>query len=411
MITHSELIEYRQRLIGELVSDKNRLYYTAGLLSIIKNWVITEKIETAGIDNKLNLYIGKIVTDYTVFKYVVLHEISHIAHMANDSKYIVPEGLREFKGQEFYRYLLNVCMDTALNENLKKLIPEEYNIVIKPREMEFATFESFDKMFEPLDATDITKPNESASYYANLAYNRIKDKIDEAKAKAKGNQFDDIDLDGLSEEQKQELEGKLKEAKELGKNMEVKAGRGSLDDPISTNRVKVPEHIVKMLKKITTKVAKILSSRESVDDNFRRPRERSGFLLPTDSTDFKKIKESQIIMILDTSGSMFSEETLSYSASLADRLIKAKKVMAAYCCDTELKPLKLDNVFNNLTGGGGTELTNAHIDSIRLEHKIPKKLMLDVVYVTDGEVDLTELKENKHVRVHIIINNNGVLTV
>jgi len=412
MINQNELIAYRQQLIAELVSDQNRLYYTAGLLSIIRNWILTDKIPTAGIDTKLNLYLGQIITDYPTFKYVVLHEISHIAHMAQDSKYIAPDAMKEFKGTKFHQWLLNISMDTALNENLKKLIPVEYEKVIKPREMEFATFESFDTMFKPLDENDKTEPEQSAQYYAHLAWKRIKDDVDKAKQQAEGEgngEFDQHDFDNMSEEERQAVEKKLKEADELGKNLGVKAGRSALDNPITTKKVKVPEHIVRMLKKISTKVAKIISSRESTDDNFRRPRERAGFLLPTDSTDFKKVKESQIVMVLDTSGSMFSEEVLSHSASLADRLIKAKKVMAAYCCDTELKPLKLDNVFNKIAGGGGTDLTNAHVDQIRAEHKIPKKIQLDIVYITDGEVDLTEIKSNKHVKLHVIYNKGGEL--
>jgi predicted metal-dependent peptidase len=60
-----------------------------------------------------------------------------------------------------------------------------------------------------------------------------------------------------------------------------------------------------------------------------------------------------------------------------------------------------------IIGGGGTELSLAQVQQIRGDLKLSDNEILDVVYVTDGYVDLREIQADKKTRLHVVLNRDG----
>jgi hypothetical protein len=74
-----------------------------------------------------------------------------------------------------------------------------------------------------------------------------------------------------------------------------------------------------------------------------------------------------------------------------------------YCCDTELHRIDVkDDNFNvkEVIGGGGTILKTKQLETILADTKSKK---IDLLYLTDGFVDLKALQSDKRCRLHTII--------
>ena len=228
------------------------------------------------------------------------------------------------------------------------------------------------------------------------------------------------------------LEQAMREAEYEGKKMAGKmAGCHAGDLALFVKEVDSPnKELIKLLSKIKSKV-KTLADKPSHELSWRVARSRGGFCLPTERISQGKKKKSTVVLVLDTSGSMWDEETLTASVSVGRGLMKTGKLAAMYQCDTEL--FRCDNQLSTPTGrssgtvgivgGGGTDLSPKHIKQIREDLSTSKKKgsgsskpskisdneVLDVVYVTDGYVDLSDLKADPKVRLHVVINNLGEL--
>jgi hypothetical protein len=227
----------------------------------------------------------------------------------------------------------------------------------------------------------------------------------------------------------------MREAVYAGKQMAGKmAGCHAGDMAIFVKETDSPnKKLIQMLSKIRSKV-KTLSDKPAYELSWRVTRSRGGFYLPTERESQGKKKRPAVVLVLDTSGSMWDEETLTASVSVGRGLMKSGKLAAMYQCDTEIS--RCDNQLSSpsgkgsgkvqITGGGGTDLSPRHIKQIREDLASSSKgkrrrggntsylsssntALLDIVYVTDGYVDLSELQADPNVRLHIVINNSGDL--
>jgi uncharacterized protein with von Willebrand factor type A (vWA) domain len=79
--------------------------------------------------------------------------------------------------------------------------------------------------------------------------------------------------------------------------------------------------------------------------------------------------------------------------------LKTRAMIAgAYACDVELTPFG-----KSVKGGGGTEMNSSHARQLRALHRLPENAKIDIVYVTDGYVDLQELEADPTVKLHVVV--------
>jgi predicted metal-dependent peptidase len=102
----------------------------------------------------------------------------------------------------------------------------------------------------------------------------------------------------------------------------------------------------------------------------------------------------QVAAVLDVSGSMCSPEVLNQLRPAVAFLEKRRLLAKSYTCDVQLRPLT-----SVVTGGGGTELNNSHVEQIK---KDLGKGKIALLYITDGYVDLSQISHNDDVELHVI---------
>jgi hypothetical protein len=153
-----------------------------------------------------------------------------------------------------------------------------------------------------------------------------------------------------------------------------------------------------------------LSGKPDYECSWKVTRTRGGFCVPTERERGSK-KTPAIVLVLDVSGSMWNTETLSQSFSVARGLMKRGKLAALYQGDTVLTRCdkQAQRTTGTIIGGGGTELDMSQIRQIRQDLKIPENDLLDVVYVTDGFVDLRGVLADPKTRLHVVLNRDGDL--
>lgn len=113
--------------------------------------------------------------------------------------------------------------------------------------------------------------------------------------------------------------------------------------------------------------------------------------------------KKQVVLVLDTSGSMCNPALLNQMVSAARHLSNRGELMAMFCCDTKLHQIDFDARASKqaMIGGGGTMFGPEHLTEILTTLKV--KSGLDIVYCTDEEVGgLDEARVDRRVRLHVI---------
>jgi hypothetical protein len=281
----------------------------------------------------------------------------------------------------------------------------------------YCTVAGFDELF-PIDPNDISiqevRPDTSWPILSSIAFRRMKDKLDQVGE----NGLDDHDMDcddgdNSKESRKKRTEKAMRQAKVVGRDLtKGSPGKGAADAEIFVKEKYAPQYITALLMKIRNAV-KVLSSKPKSELSWRVIRSRNSFFVPTERFSAQNYRPA-IILVLDTSGSMFDEETLSMSFSVANSLMKAGHLSAMYCCDVELRRVDPAAVMASkvaLVGGGGTDLGSAQIKQIREDLDLPPNKLISVVYVTDMYVDLTEILADRTVNLICIKNDSDKLSV
>lgn len=410
--------------------------------------------------------------------FLILHELRHIPQCYTETsgaanreldedfmKMLEDEKTGKIKGDNAHR-LQNICMDMALHADILSMKDinqgdaelSRYNLECEIRDTltaikgsqdvgigcgitvdlkkKLAEYEeirekilkgepystschtkNFDKMF-PKDPespySEDVKEDMSWTILTNIAFRRMKKKMEEVGSNGTDeHDFDDDDGDNSAEARKKRTEKAMRQAQALGNDM-VKGspGKGAADAELFMKEKYAPQYITALLMKIRNAV-KVLSSKPKSELSWRMIRSRNSFFVPTERYSARTHKPA-IILVLDTSGSMFNEETLSMSFSVANSLMKAGHLSAMYCCDTELRRVDPSDVRASrvgLIGGGGTDLGSEQVRQIREDLDLPANKLISVVYVTDMYVDLTEVLVDKTVDLICIKNEDNKLSI
>jgi len=122
-----------------------------------------------------------------------------------------------------------------------------------------------------------------------------------------------------------------------------------------------------------------------------------GKLLPGMTKAELKKNTKKAVVVLDSSGSMWSDHNFKIALSVAHWFNDKKLLLGLYCCDTELSKCTLKSKRSEVRGGGGTQFGKRHVEEIVKDvgHDI------DIIYITDGGLDLREARGEKDV--HLII--------
>jgi hypothetical protein len=363
----------------------------------------------------------------------------------------VIEEFQDPKSTRFKRYMArinNIALDTSLHEDVFTLFPNGEATVnelvkkwLKVESLEkdgkpFAGVvctNSYDKMYpDPKNPYAVIKKNQHFVYYGDELIRReakeaeqkqnpndtksFEQKIQEMLEKFEKEGKDITDGSGDSEEWekiKPILEHLKEQAEQLGEKFKNNtAGRTSNDSPIAGDHNKaLNDALKKALAKIKFIIRKIHDQHSMYENTFSKINKKVSSFPGSREMEHNKPK-IQIVMVLDTSGSVFNDQIFTKMCTIAKFFWKREQLQALYCCDTELHPIDLSQFYTKTIkglGGGGTELNNTHLAQIREDLKLKDTHKIDLVYVTDLEVDLNQLQHNKTINLHLVdIMNEAV---
>lgn len=359
------------------------------------------------------------------FNFIMMHELSHIPQVA--AKHTAWEHAEypdfidtEERMKWAFSMVSNAAMDTALHENLRKLLGEDLQSRMTPLIQSFMQYRDAKTGQEPKPKSDDKKDDklgcfaeniEGAErdkdfvYYASLLLKQMKlagpgekgipmPGGGETKAEQGDGMGDKHDIDGDAETAHEA--GKIVErAKAEGKAMANQYGHTAGDEDIFLGRGKISDRIKREISKIKVKAKRIAAGKEEskYDWNHLNKFWRN---LPGRSKHIHKT--AGVFFVADVSGSMCSPEILNQLLPAFEELKRKKIIAGAYAADTELK------AFNrNVKGGGGTELEPRHAEELRKKHGLKPNELIDIVYITDGYVNLEQLYADKTVNLHVII--------
>jgi hypothetical protein len=204
---------------------------------------------------------------------------------------------------------------------------------------------------------------------------------------------------------RQNLKEAVAKAMEEGKLLAHHAGSKAADSKFITSSEPLSEKIESLLRAIKVKFCRIYSS--SNEDYYRFERDNRKFpdmgfpgALPIE------MPKPSVVMVIDTSGSMWTDTLLNQMIAAARRYSKKGQLAALYCCDVELTKVSYDHSFNKvaLKGGGGTIFNSGYVDVIVNDlGSSAKSSKPDIIYLTDEAViGLDTAKANKRARLHVI---------
>jgi predicted metal-dependent peptidase len=287
--------------------------------------------------------------------------------------------------------MFNVALDVSLHQDISKLWPNR-DIVSELKGYNVATLKQNDPT---VDWPEMGSP---ALYYSLLKQNP------KGMGDGESQVLDDHDAlleswRNMSEAEKEEVRKQIRKIKEQGKIMRQRnPGVVDLGDEMYADSVELPAQMKKALDKILVKYARLTASSSDYRysyDVYNRIRE--------DAPGKRKenFPEKKVVLVLDTSGSMHDD--LPKLASAVNYFVKKGKLGKVYCCDTELYLMPTpENAIKGMKmkGGGGTVFGSVEIDVILKDVKSKK---VDVVYVTDGFVDLQEAEADDRIKLHTIV--------
>jgi predicted metal-dependent peptidase len=380
-----ELYNIRQRLVSFL---EHHGMYNLVVTAASVLYKHDEEMPLAGIhgptpNNKhfqIHLNMEKILKLTPIQQVGVLaHEIWHINQIAS-----LASLSREFIHK--YGQALNVAMDAAIHESLDKLIPgfsDSLGAINVPKlnkdlDLKMQREQSFVYYFmQLLEAAD-KLPENNGEGLGDCAGEDAFSQASVAEAK---------ELADYSAERGRVLASKAAGNRAFGMDMQVdKAGM-------------LAERYRTILSRIKGTMAALDAKKVNIYNwstfNKRLPS------FPGNST--LRPVTGKVVMVLDTSGSMCAPEILNQLWHSLNYFRKQGKLFQVYNCDTEL--YRTTEKPDTFKGGGGTVFDSTHITSILKDlegNTLSKKSgqLPTVVYVTDGEVDLTNAMADK--RIHFV---------
>ena len=192
-------------------------------------------------------------------------------------------------------------------------------------------------------------------------------------------------------------EGKTQSKSDAEKAKQVGDSVGIDMMKIKPNRV--PYHIEVKLKEVKRKLKPIRGVKNIPTYTWsRRHKAFPGKQFPDlKTTPFIKRTE-KVVVVLDTSGSCWDEDNFNLGVGVAKWFDDLGLLADFYCCDTKLRRVGVNKKFRSVSGGGGTSFTRSHVDAIIKDVGED----ISILYLTDGELDLTDANSRKDTHVMVI---------
>ena len=208
-------------------------------------------------------------------------------------------------------------------------------------------------------------------------------------ASDKPGSFDEHDFDPSEDQEEKRdrqrrLDKAIKGAAAGGDILQRNAGKGgdAGDAAMFVKEKKIDVTLIRLISRIKTAI-NLLSKPVEYRQTWAVTRLRGNVCLPSE----RQISDSKascgIALVLDTSGSMWSDDILNASYSVSKALQRAGKLGGLYYGDTVISKVDLsEKIPTVFKGGGGTELASDHVELIRKDLNLKDNQVLDIVYVS-----------------------------
>jgi predicted metal-dependent peptidase len=406
-----DLFKLKNTILNWLM--KEQMFFTVSLMGCVEI-TLSDKVPVAGIGYCSYSKVFRMLLNPVVFGYdqitqlfVFLHELRHVAQVANavDTLEQIGWGRPNLSVANKHR-ICNIAADIALNQDVATLLKgsknfaSEENVVEHVRGVIGGGCFVDDLIKEGLGKGVTIERARDYVYYAHKI-------LEMAENSGSGEGDDDGDLRGFDVHDFGEGAGEGEEAQAVAKAALEKAtqdaakmarniGAEAADHLTNiAGKVETTREIRSLIKSIKIKAGVAGRMGGETKKTWGRKNRKRALVPGRRQVD---VPVPGVVLVLDTSGSMYDESMLRALVGVGQELVKQKKLAAAYCCDTELYPLSFGKV-SAMKGGGGTVFNNTHIEKIREEHAVEK---LVVMYVTDGYVDLTEARRHKDVELIVV---------
>lgn len=231
------------------------------------------------------------------------------------------------------------------------------------------------------------------------------DEIDQILKQMEDNEFDHHGMNGdKKEEAERRLREAVRKAQEEGKLMAHRAGRSAADNSMFGDATAALDaKIKKLLEHLHIKFVRLFAPTNEKNYNFSKINRLFNEIKDLPGRQKIEKPKKQVIMIADTSGSMWNKQWFNQIAAAAKFYSKSNKLAAFYCCDTEPHKIDLKNNFSQIemVGGGGTELTPQILSKMLDDNGLKKNV--DFLYLTDEYVNgLEESVRDDRWKLHVI---------
>lgn len=212
----------------------------------------------------------------------------------------------------------------------------------------------------------------------------------------------------MSQEQRQELERKARDAvrraQEESAVMAHNAGKRAGDEEMMGDAsTQLNQKIKAALEALRIKFIKLFKESNNKRYTFQRINRMFSEVdyIPGHRKELKP--NPQVVLVLDTSGSMWSKHYINQMTAMARLLYNQEKLCALYFCDTQLHKYNFNDTNKNVkvNGGGGTELSPEICEDIQARENL--KNGFELVYATDECcLNLEAAKADERWKVHVI---------
>lgn len=393
---------------------QNRMYNTLGLVAQCTFGLTEDPQHIASVilrpSMPSKITLNTLLLGYPEYcRYAFLHELRHIPQLA---KMHTDEFLNSIPWPAFidtpvkrkatFRLFGNIAADMALNEDLRRLLGrEEFDKAIKGIEQlaDKMTGQSGTKLC-------IAKPEWEADQ--SFVYYLLK-LIEEADDPEKGPQgyrgMDSHDVEeGAGEALQETLKQILERAEQAAKSWANNAGNAAADTDLVLTGNTVKDHVRDFIRRLKVKVNRLYEGKTErlyAFDKINRLWPTRG--LPGHKA-FKQ-KVPGIVVVLDTSGSVvYDPSVFEQLRGVTLELQRQQKVRAVYCCDVKLHRMAGDT---KAKGGGGTMLEPHHMGEIRKDLGLKEEETISVIYCTDGDCSMENIRLDRTVDFHELILQRG----
>jgi len=285
--------------------------------------------------------------------------------------------------------------DTELTESLVK------QVIGGQQVSRYNTFKDFNQVAEGVGV----EPFQIAPSYVAWLATWVDAQSGEGSGEGEAGQLDEHSFqEGAEGEAAESARRAVEQATVEARRMAHVAGTSCADIPREALVGKLADKTRRLLNAIRSRTAFL--SKKNTDNRYTYNKVNRSFSETDLPGRIKTPKPTpQVILILDTSGSMFEQAVLDKLVSVAATLEGQGKLLATYCGDTEYSRVAVVGTKVKVVGGGGTSLYPADLAKMRAEVAGTRKV--EFLYVTDEQC--CGLQESKQTHKLHIVNISDIL--